>query len=49
MATCSSILAWEVPCIEEPGRLPSMGFQRVGHGLVTECEHTVKTYMAFPG
>ena len=32
----SRILAWEVPCTEEPGRLPSMGLQRVGHDLVTK-------------
>ena len=31
MATQSSILAWRIPCIEEPGRLQSMGSQRVGH------------------
>ena len=31
MATHSSILAWRIPCIEEPGRLQSMGSQRVGH------------------
>ena len=31
MATCSSILAWRVPWIEEPGRLQSMGLQKVGH------------------
>ena len=31
MATYSSILAWRVPWIEEPGRLQSMGSQRVGH------------------
>ena len=30
MATHSSILAWEVSWTEEPGRLPSMGLQRVG-------------------
>ena len=30
MATHSSILAWEIPRIEEPGRLQSMGLQRVG-------------------
>ena len=29
MATCSSILAWEVPWTEEPGGLQSMGSQRV--------------------
>ena len=31
MATHSSILAWEIPWIEEPDRLQSMGSQRVGH------------------
>ena len=31
MATHSSILAWEMPQTEEPGRLQSMGSQRVGH------------------
>ena len=31
MATHSSILAWRVPWTEEPGRLQSMGSQRVGH------------------
>ena len=31
MATHSSILAWEIPWIEEPGKLQSMGSQRVGH------------------
>ena len=31
MATHSSILAWRIPMNEEPGRLKSMGSQRVGH------------------
>ena len=31
MATPSSILAWRIPWTEEPGRLPSMGLQRVRH------------------
>ena len=31
MATNSSILAWKIPWMEEPGRLQSMGSQRVGH------------------
>ena len=31
MATHSSILAWEVPRTEEPGRLQSMGLLRVRH------------------
>ena len=35
MATHSSILAWEIPWTEEPGSLPSMGSQRVGHNLMT--------------
>ena len=30
MATLSSILAWKIPWIEEPGGLHSMGSQRVG-------------------
>ena len=31
MATPSSILAWRIPWTEEPGRLQSMGSQRVRH------------------
>ena len=31
MATHSSTLAWKSPWMEEPGRLQSMGSQRVGH------------------
>ena len=31
MATHSIILAWEIPWTEEPGRLQSMGSQRVKH------------------
>ena len=31
MATHSSILAWRIPWTEDPGRLQSMGSQRVGH------------------
>ena len=31
MATHSSILAWKIPWTEEPGRLQSMGLQRLGH------------------
>jgi len=30
MATHSSILAWRIPWREEPGRLRSLGLQRVG-------------------
>ena len=31
LATHSSIFAWIIPWTEEPGRLQSMGSQRVGH------------------
>ena len=31
METHSSTLAWKIPWTEEPGRLQSMGLQRVGH------------------
>ena len=31
MATHSRILAWRIPWTEEPGRLQSMGSQRVRH------------------
>ena len=31
VATHSSILAWRIPWMEEPGRLQSMGLQGVGH------------------
>ena len=31
MAPHSSTVAWKIPWTEEPGRLQSMGSQRVGH------------------
>ena len=31
MTTHSSVLAWRIPGMEEPGGLPSMGWHRVGH------------------
>ena len=31
MASHSSTLTWKIPCLEEPGRLQSMGSLRVGH------------------
>ena len=31
MAIHSNTLAWKIPWTEEPGRLQSMGWQRVGH------------------
>ena len=38
MATHYSILAWRIPCTEEPGRLQSMGSKRVGRNW--ETKHT---------
>ena len=35
LATHSSTLAWKIPWTKEPGRLQSMGSQRVGHDWVT--------------
>ena len=32
----SSILAWDIPWTEEPGKLQSMGLQRVRHNLATK-------------
>ena len=31
MAIHSSTIAWKIPWTEEPGRLQSKGWQRVGH------------------
>ena len=33
--THSSILVWEIPRVEEPGRLQSKGSERVGHDWAT--------------
>ena len=35
MATHANILAWRIPCSEEPGRLLSKGSKRVGHDWAT--------------
>ena len=39
MTTHSNILAWRIPWTEEPGRLQSMGSQKVRHDWVTEQQH----------
>ena len=41
MATHSSILAWRIPWTEEPGRLQSMGSQRVRYDRVTNTLHDI--------
>ena len=35
MATHSITLAWKIPWMEEPGKLESMGSQRIGHDGAT--------------
>ena len=45
MATHSSILAWKIPWMVEPGRLPPMGSQRVGHNWALEHTNTCTTYI----
>ena len=42
MATHSNTLAWKIPWTEKPGRLQSMGSQRVGHDF-TFTFRAVKT------
>ena len=41
MATHSSILAWKIPWMEEPGGLQSLGSQRVRHNLATKQERAL--------
>ena len=49
MAPHSSTLAWKIPWTEEPGRLQSMGSQRVGHDWATSLSfhfHALEKEMA---
>ena len=39
MATQSNSIAWEIPWTDKPGRLHSMGLQRVRHNWATEHTH----------
>ena len=41
MATCSSILAWEIPWREEPGGLQSMGSERLGDDLAAKQQELI--------
>ena len=43
MLTHSSILAWRIPWTEKPGRLQSMGSQRVGHNWEASLTHLLNT------
>ena len=47
MATHSSTLAWKTPWVEEPGRLQSMGWWRVGHDWATSL--SLFTFMHWRG
>ena len=44
MATDSSVLAWRIPGMGEPGGLPSMGLHRVGHDWCDLATTTVKFF-----
>ena len=50
MATHSSVLAWRIPAMGEPGGLPSMGLHRVGHDwsdlAVAAAAATLETSMS---
>ena len=43
-ATHSSILTWRIPWTEKPGRLQSMGLQRVGHDWVTSIKDYIYSF-----
>ena len=45
MATHSSTLAWKIQWMEEPGRLQSMGSQRVRHDWATSLSFTLLSYI----
>ena len=43
ITTHSSILAWKIPWMGEPGRLQSMGSQRVGHNWATSFHFVLQS------
>ena len=47
MTTHSSIFAWRIPWSEEPGRLHSVGSQRVGWGMVRTQTFDLLLYTMF--
>ena len=52
METHSCIPAWKILWTEEPGRLGSMGLQRVGHDLATKQQQQSSAHqykLGFPG
>ena len=44
MTTHSSIFSWRIPWTEEPGRLQSVGLQRVGHNWATNTHTHTHTH-----
>ena len=56
MATHSSVLAWKIPGMGEPGGLPSMGLHRVGHdwsnlaaAAAVEIVNRAYSWLTLPG
>ena len=49
IATHTSILAWRIPWIEEPGGLQSMGSQRVRHNWATNTHTHTHTHIITSG
>ena len=49
MATHSSITAWRIPWIEEPGRLQSMVWQSVGHDWDTSLQDNLPRFWSISG
>ena len=49
MATHSSILAWRIPWTGEPGKLQSMGSQRIKHNCVTNTHTHTHTHTLLHG
>ena len=47
MTTDSSILAWEIPCTEDPRGLQSMGSQGVGHDLAAKQQEDLELAMFY--
>ena len=43
LETHSNILAWKIPCVAEPGRLQSMGLQRVRHAQMLDFAFDSRT------
>jgi len=49
MATHSSTVAWKIPWAKEPGRLQSMGSQRVGYDQATSLHFTSLLLFTYNG